>query len=122
MSGPITWRNVSGPALPDVGRAMQAASVGFNGGFDILGKVIKDREAIDASNAVITQENAKNGFLDAVLCANIKKSTLPCIAVVGLLAEFCVGPGCVWRVLVLLLLLCWLAFGRFDHVLPNKMP
>lgn len=64
MANPITWRNVVGPSLADAARPLDAATRTLNGAFDQLQSVLKEREAIDAGNVLVQQENQKNAFLD----------------------------------------------------------
>jgi len=64
MAGPITWRNVSGPSPAEAARPLQIAQQSFNGAFDALGNIIKQREATDASNVLATDEAAKQAFLE----------------------------------------------------------
>lgn len=65
MSQPITWRTLMAPTV-DPSRAMESASRSFNGAFTGLQDVLKTRETIDAQNAMVMQENAKNNFLDTI--------------------------------------------------------
>lgn len=64
MANPITWRNVVGPSLADASRPMESATQSLNGAFDQLRNMLKEREAIDAGNVLVQQENQKNAFLD----------------------------------------------------------
>lgn len=63
MSTPITWRNVTGPSAADASRPMEVASNTINGAFDIFGRLIDQRQTIDANNVKQLDENAKQAYL-----------------------------------------------------------
>jgi hypothetical protein len=66
MAGPITWQNVTGASLADASRPMEVAQRSFNGAFDGLQGILKEREAIDASNQVAQRNNNTQSYLDGV--------------------------------------------------------
>jgi hypothetical protein len=66
MGQPITWHNVGGVSLADAVRPMDAAQRSFNGAFDGLQGVIKDRENVDAANVVNQRNNNTQSYLDKV--------------------------------------------------------
>ena len=66
MSRPITWQNVNGPSLAPAGAALNAAQSSFNGGFDQLQNILRQRELTEAANAGVLQENSKQAFLDTL--------------------------------------------------------
>ena len=50
MANPITWQNVTGPAMGNPAQFMQMAQNGVDGAFDKLGAVLKQREDTDKAN------------------------------------------------------------------------
>lgn len=56
MAQPITWQNVNAPQI-DTTRGMAVAGSFINNGFDKLGEIIKQREAVDAANWNNTKTN-----------------------------------------------------------------
>jgi len=66
MPSPIRWDNVNGPALSEASRPLELARQTFSDAFGQLGGVLKEREALEASNWQNTKTNNTNSFLDAV--------------------------------------------------------
>lgn len=66
MAQPITWQNVNGPNLAEALRPLQAAQNSIGGAFTSLGDILKERTAIEAANAVQTNKNNVQSYLDEV--------------------------------------------------------
>lgn len=64
MAGPITWRNVTGPSNTDAFRGMESAQRGIGSSFDMLGKVIADRQAVNQGVEDRGRQEAEAGYLD----------------------------------------------------------
>jgi hypothetical protein len=63
MATPITWRNVDGANLDGAQRGMFYAGHQFNAGFDKLGEVLKNREAMDVANWEAQKANNTAAFM-----------------------------------------------------------
>lgn len=66
MAGPITWQTIMGQSLAEASRPLEAAGRSFNAGFDQLGAVLAQREAIDAQNQVIQRNVNTQDFQDKI--------------------------------------------------------
>ena len=66
MAQPIRWDNVRGPSLAEASAPLQVAQRSFLSGFQDLGNVLAQREAMDQANFQNTKVNNTNAFLDAV--------------------------------------------------------
>ncbi len=62
----ITWQNVNGVSLADAMRPLDAAQRSFNGMFEGLQGVIKDREVVDSRNMAVMKQNNTQSYLDQV--------------------------------------------------------
>ena len=66
MAQPITWNNVGGTDLTNVSNIMGAAQRSIGGAFTGLQDIIKERQAVDASNVVQTTKNNSQDYLNKV--------------------------------------------------------
>lgn len=66
MAGPITWQNVNGASLADALRPMESAQRSFNGAFDGLGELLKQRQVLEEQNWQNGKVNNTNAALNAV--------------------------------------------------------
>lgn len=57
MGQPITWQNINAPSVGEASRAMYLGGMGINAGFDKLGEVLKQREAVETANWNTTKTN-----------------------------------------------------------------
>lgn len=64
MSGPITWKSIVGPSLADASRPLLAAQQSFNGSFDVLNNVLKQRQEAASLAQTRQEEAAKQGYLN----------------------------------------------------------
>lgn len=66
MAGPINWQNVGQYSLADAGRPLEAAQRSFNGAFDGIGGILKEREALNNKNFEVAKVNNTNSYLNQV--------------------------------------------------------
>lgn len=64
MATPITWRNVDSPTIAGISQAFQAAQSGLNSGFDKIGAVLKEQQAIEDANWNQQKVNNTNDFMN----------------------------------------------------------
>lgn len=84
---PIRWDNIGGPSPAEASRPLELAQRSFNGLFDGLRDVVKERETIDTKNWEAGKTNNTNAFLDH-LATYQKPEDLKAAIESGKLAEF----------------------------------
>lgn len=63
---PIRWDNVGYPGVGEASRSMSAATQTLGNAFTQLQDVLKQREGIDANNAVVTRNNNTTDYLNGL--------------------------------------------------------
>lgn len=66
MGSPITWQNVNRPDSRVISQLMEGAQRGISGGFDKLGQVIADREAVNQGVADRARNAAEQDYLNGL--------------------------------------------------------
>lgn len=69
MSGPITWRNVTGPSLADASRPLEVAQRTLSGAFDSFGNVLQRQQDVVDRNWDQVKENNTQDFLNKLYSA-----------------------------------------------------
>jgi hypothetical protein len=70
MADPITWRNVTGPAIADAARPMESAAALFNAAFNPLQSVLKQREDTEFANTKQVRDNLTQNLMNRLYSAN----------------------------------------------------
>jgi len=75
MAQPITWQNINAPQI-DTSRGMSVAGSLFNHGFDKIGEVLKQQEAVGNANWDNTKLNNTNAYMEALASAKTPEELL----------------------------------------------